>query len=137
MIDAKELRIGNWVSENVLGYCRVHGANTTYAYLEINNLTIDKKPEMVIYTINTSSLSPIPLTPDILGKCGFEQERESVLYFKISIGELLISCRLEYNTFYVSEGEHDIIEVGYKIQSLHQLQNLYFSLTQKELEIKL
>ena len=116
----EELRVGNWV--NYLG------DNMQFDEIDLSYLF---NPSIDIYK---TDLEPIPLTEEILLKCGFEK-----------------SAWDNYSTFrnmFCSEGcvvislEHSCIEIGdlmldINIKHLHQLQNLYFELTNKELEIEL
>jgi len=73
---------------------------------------------------------PIPLTPEILGKCGFSFFCNGYYANKGSF-EL---CIIENEFIYFSI-EQQI--TGKKIEYVHQLQNLYFALTGTELEINL
>ena len=124
MINAKDLRIGNSV---LLG-------NSS---LSVYQIIYDRRNG---YSINSKDykedfFDPIPLTKEILIKCGFHKfnnawvqkdftENNSKFYFSIWN---LIDDEFKYNS-----AEFDI-----EINSLHQLQNLYFALTGEELEINL
>ena len=82
-------------------------------------------------------IEPIPLTPEILEKCGFgkiEIELELGAIFGI-IKKGLHPLMLKYNFLQAScfYGFY----YGTKVEYLHQLQNLYFALTGEELEINL
>lgn len=125
-MQANELRIGNWVNHLEHGFIKVNDLpymidadNSKEGYL-INEMWIDEH-------------KPIPLTPEILEKCGFEKEGITSMslsgfpcYFKIDKGSL--EC---YGIHWVGK----IIQI--ECQYLHQLQNLYFSLTNQELQINL
>lgn len=111
MIQANELRIGNWVEkftdwEDSLGYSPI---------LPEEFLAIHTKPERV---------NPIPLTEEILLKCGFEKYGD----FWYVLGNIKIEVTTRgYFRF-----------SGYvRIYHLHQLQNLIFALTGEELEVEL
>lgn len=79
----------------------------------------------------------IPLTPDILEKCG------SIIPYKdnrIQIGELSFFVQSDdVGAWYLnlSESAYQEAITFYKIRHLHQLQNLFFALTGDELEVKL
>jgi hypothetical protein len=84
---------------------------------------------------------PIPLTPEILEKCGFNDSGESVgshWYYKlVSIPTNHINVTYELSLFTTEEGGKYGINLeeqyfGY-CQFLHQLQNIYFALTGEEL----
>jgi hypothetical protein len=114
MIKANELRIGNWVKSNIEQQVTIE----TIEYL-LNDKISDK-----------SIIQPIPLTPEILEKCGFiyketgsevyEQERK--IY-----GHLFIWGATSNDTYC-----HDF-HCGGEIKYLHQLQNLYYAITGEEL----
>jgi hypothetical protein len=119
-----ELRIGNWV-------------NGEFANGELKPFQIFR----IDGNDDCYGLEPIPLTPELLEKCGFvrsqdEDENSLTLVngrktFKWVEGNdddyFLIyqtDCGLDYNT-------------AFELEHLHQLQNLYFALTGEELEINL
>ena len=89
----------------------------------------------VIGSMLLKYIEPIPLTEEILLKCGFE--KGYIMYF-IRICETRCYLRPSYRGGYYY-GICPYIELRdcKTIQYLHQLQNLYFALTGKELEIKL
>lgn len=114
MIKATELRIGNWVEvENYknIQLENVHPKGTTHG---------DDQ-----YLI--SMLKPIPLTEEILLKCGF-RKISSVIYIK---------NKITINVFSDVGVCFSLNERFSKIKSLHQLQNLYWCLAGEELEINL
>jgi hypothetical protein len=119
-----ELRIGNWV-------------NGEFANGELKPFQIFR----IDGNDDCYGLEPIPLTPELLEKCGFvrsqdEDENSLTLVngrktFKWVEGNdddyFLIyqtDCGLDYNT-------------AFELEHLHQLQNLYYALTGEELEINL
>jgi hypothetical protein len=109
---AQELRIGN------------------YVYNGFNDIT---KISSIICQYNTSgylleTLKPIPLTEEILLKCGFEKTYfENIPYFEKG-------CLTIDGCFYDVEL---MDSTKLNIIHLHQLQNLYFALTGQELNIEL
>lgn len=109
MIQANELRIGNWVKSNIYQQVTVE---------ILDWLSNDRH--------NHDSLQPIPLTPEILEKCGFVRnelmaKHNTVIWYGDHIGVKGIL------------GVVKPCECGY----LHQLQNLYFALTGEELTVNL
>lgn len=154
MMNATELRIGNYVwfecdklsmtTNGVVVYIREDGI-----YTGGNNIG---KPILMVGLIDQwgkkreehiIDLESIPLTPEILAKYGFYKDNYG-LFEKVKENAPYISgCKIELWTkeyegkwqFAVGELDnlHDIAECT----SLHQLQNLYFALTQTELQIKL
>jgi hypothetical protein len=113
MIAANELRIGNWY------------VNQWGEYLQVD-ADLFGSDNLESYPI------PIPLTPEILEKCGFEKDNSS-----------------KYGGYLIGIGEGEKIRIvndesigwhyplnGYRrpiTNYLHQLQNLYFALTGEEL----
>jgi hypothetical protein len=76
--------------------------------------------------ITSLSLEPIPLTDDWLKKLGFKQDiGEPERFFNdfISLGKYGIHRVIEYNGF------------DFTITYVHQLQNLHFALTQRDLTV--
>lgn len=86
------------------------------------------------YAVDIEDFNSIPLTAEILLRCGFTCDAISDCFDKLNL-----RVRILGNSIYVFVGS----EVGFgkewhdaniEIKSLHQLQNLYFALTGKELE---
>ena len=119
MIHVNELRIGNWVEKftdlgDSLGYS-----------------PISPKEFLAIHT-NPERVNPVPLTEEILLKCGFVRRGitsnnggKLTLHHK---DNMYPNGRVYWNSWCILDSipEH-----------LHQLQNLYFALTGEELEINL
>lgn len=100
----------------------------------------------------THPFEPIPLTPEILEKCGFEnrgikqtneftKETLFVLYNIIDGTSSFVAAHIEDSyggemfTEWQARIDHDCIYTK-ELEYLHQLQNLYFALTGQELAIK-
>jgi len=119
MINANELRIGNWVL--------IESHITT-----VNHIMGDE-----------DYFLPIPLTPEILEKCGFVKNK--VQNDCIELGGIDFHLELMWgkeNYYYpmltqTPQGCEERTVFLNRINSLHQLQNLYFALTGQELEVKL
>lgn len=140
MIDARELRIGNWVSA-------IHIEGVTYLPLvefshDLNSLTFQKSSHTRIsYGYGEAKISGIELTHERITEwCGFEigaSESNSAYYHKM-IGREMICIRFMRNVsgVYFCMGNEQ--NSSYKIKHyLHELQNLVFALTGTELEIKI
>jgi len=111
MILAQDLRIGNLVkSDNAI--CEVD------AILRNGNISTNKGSGHV------SEFQPIELTEEILLKCGFHQ------WFK----QFDINC---FTIDLLENGTCRYIRTNTIVKYLHELQNLYKSITNQELEIKL
>lgn len=126
MIQAKELRIGNFINvslngKNWIKKVSIVGFETLRIVDNGKNIKVEQE-----------WITPIPLTEDILLKCGFDSDmilatREGELRYygngRMDIGGYE-SCTL--SMVFISECNY-----------LHQLQNLYFALTGKDLEVEL
>lgn len=121
---ANELRIGNWYNW----------------YADGKNYQYQVKAEDFVNEI-IENFDPIPLTEEILLKCGFfkcEDFDEGGLIdyrYELHLFNGSISFTSNWNTedcIYVN-----LNQCGADVFYLHQLQNLYFALTGEELNVKL
>ena len=116
MINANELRIGNYLEPLFCEepFCKVRGIDEEYIYSDC--ISTD-------YT-GFDEFKPIILTEEWLLKMGFSTTTYSevdMYTIKNKSGKYYFCCD------YIGR------EFKYEIQFVHQLQNLYFALTQKEL----
>ena len=124
----QELRIGNKVSfkDTVVEIAGVSGIAYSFGAIDV---TIFRGGKTEMHDLKT--LSPIPLTEEILLKCGFD---ENMVLSTIE-GEIRY-----YGDGDINIGGEDSCTLGMvyiaKCKYLHQLQNLYFALTGKELEVR-
>lgn len=137
----EELRINNWVNL----FLGIDDNGTQYRPMQIKGIMEDLSGEF--YYLNTNSanwvystqnLEPIPLTEDILLKCGFEIINENSAEKRYGIVENHVfdgdASLIYWNT---TENAGKIFRGDMEIKSLHQLQSLIHALTGKELEINL
>lgn len=121
---ANELRIGNWVSFfNMIEKERYIQVNARFfASLAGGRMASEMRFDEEL----NGYYHPISLTSEILKKCGFVDRKLGNFYF------------LENGNLTIEGYEHDYngLFIG-NIESMHQLQNLYFALTGTELEINL
>ena len=114
MINAKELRLGNWVN----------AFKTTYIIDSNDFQYVDSDTYLMPY-------DPIPLTEDILLKCGFVKSiytnRDVYSYENFIVS--IFKNRIEFGI----NSKRQLVT----IKHLHQLQNLYFALTGEELKVEL
>jgi hypothetical protein len=104
---ANELRVGNWII----------GCNGKYFQIFEDGM------EILMGARNYGDFDPIPLTPEILEKAGFEK----------GLNGYFFRGGVEYNL-----KRHMLEGFGYcEILYVHQLQNLYYALTGEELNIEL
>ena len=111
MIQASELRIGNWVTDEFKDARKLISVEKTAVEFEHGIRNIYK------------NLKPIPLTEEWLEK--FDWEKEGIYYDSFE------------KSFYVFSGLGDPSSYGKKVklEYVHQLQNLYFALTGEELTL--
>ena len=111
-VKANELRIGNWVSskDTAVQIEEITSETVRYCYGEF---TLD-------------FINPIPITKEVLLRFGFE--------FKVVYGNNF----WQLGKIVIFEDKKGNFEwsVGLKLQSIHQLQNLYFALIRRELKLK-
>lgn len=83
-------------------------------------------------------LNPIPLTPEVLAKCGFEKGKaQSGGYYGYSNGRMEIDNKFQMWLYDGRIDDSSTKEYWPAMEYLHQLQNLYFALTGEELTITL
>jgi hypothetical protein len=130
MIEANQLRIGNWV---------LHGdAPSTHEYPNtIFQISVDFFYEMARRRISEHHIEPIPLTATILEQSGFikgkpfEKTGHVPYHDKEYKGFVIIDC-LD-GTFWLADYKpYDV-----KIEFVHLLQNVYYFLIGSELNIQL
>jgi hypothetical protein len=136
-----DLRIGNYVKFSD----PINGTNI-YKVCSIDDcgiVSLEDKEQLAACTVK--DIEPIELTGDILINIGFKKGYNEI-YFKTIKDDFY-----EYNVSYqnVSNNKYSFVAYGYKngelkrkiildnIQYLHELQNVFFSFTNQELEIKL
>lgn len=121
MIICSELRRGNWIK-------RIGGSPFVVEDICENAINIDYgEYEMNGWYHYDEDLEPIPLTPEVLLSCGLKLENR---YPNDPYWYQIESCPLEISK------ECDQWSIGGEIgdiKFLHQLQNLYFALTNTEL----
>jgi len=136
-MQANELRIGNYFNDRAGKLLKLdwwESINKACCKMEIEGKEVHPMTEYV------ESCTPILLTEEWLVKFGFKKVRENTKHFKVDffhyenddcwIYLILDGFELELNT---SDERHNL-DRTYKY--VHQLQNLYFALTGKELTIK-
>lgn len=111
---SSDLRIGNYVLAN--------GKITKV--IDVLESGINQMRYDVEYDLE--DLEPIELTEEILLKCGFEKEILEPKHYCIK-GMCIWKC----NDMFLCDKN------GVHIKYLHQLQNLYFALTNEELNLQL
>jgi len=122
MIPVNELRIGNWYEVDATSL-----TEKSYSVFEDWQQT-----ENYIY-----DCSPIPITPEILGKCGFRIVNHIHGYSFYTFDR---NVENKKHLPPIDWCENKTLYLGYNVkhcESLHQLQNLYFAITGQELNVQL
>lgn len=132
MIDAKELRIGNLFKTHVCDNFRIDEIykDEDWFYCVKNNIGCNGSS---LYGF-VDDLQPIPLTEGLLLKCGFKKINHIYGYSFFSMERKKSGANIDIYEAYSAIGGNTSVP---HIQFLHQLQNLYFALTGKELKIEL
>jgi hypothetical protein len=126
-MEANELRVGNWI-------INPFGGKGTVESIHLDSVKLKESNSFVPLV----HCKPIQLTDEILLKCGFKKGDE----YYLSPSDYSTEGFVDMMCFNLKECEF-IIDMsqysGYSvsIKHLHQLQNLYFALTGKELQITL
>jgi hypothetical protein len=141
MIQPSELRIGNFVEYN--------GGDDLLKINRITGVSLNSVVFKGIYPpIPLTVINPILLTPEILEKCTLKKGFGTIIY---SNGKETKEYHLSYPIVLVGNVVNESYSVFYKytcgwqneddficeIEFLHQLQNLFFTLTNEELIINL
>lgn len=123
---AEELRIGNIVGD-------YNGDDSKWFKVTPTNIKVEQKANKQDF----NRYRPIPISEEWLLKLGFTHNRMDNLLWKsmpFNIGEIHYEKK-SYGNVFVLYGSSSSVFVPNDIEYVHQLQNLYHSLTGKELEI--
>jgi hypothetical protein len=125
MIDARELRIGNWVGLNL----KYHTDNY-FQIMEVASEAMKCKQVPNLYYFNEFDIEGIPLTEDILKRLGLNARTM----------RLMALIRMIFSLWNPKgESEFTLNDTLFcpKVEYVHHLQNLYWCLFGTELDIKL
>jgi hypothetical protein len=133
MINVNELRLGNYILQKV--NTRIVPVKCTVQHLEL------------LQNGNAKDIYPVTLKPEILEKAGFSENkdypllpdaREFILVMPV-IGNHKNEIRayIKNNKECFGRAVVNGLPVSNNFYHLHQLQNLYFALTNEELDVKI
>jgi hypothetical protein len=130
MINANELRVGNWVNDEFYGDFEIVG----FINFKDGNQSAYKSLEYYPQSQDTDKLNSIPLTEEWLLKFGFTNIKSD----HPSHRQIVVSNKgeLDERTFNIQFLGNRALYSDTFIAYVHQLQNLYFALTGEELTIK-
>lgn len=135
-MESKDLRIGNYVK--LKGFDNFYKVSEIYFSGIECNFEEGKKKH---FANRIDNFEPIPLTPEILEKAGFERvgrnyqiKHELPTKRIFIVSDTWISGTWQNWAFSLNDENQQIFVA---LHSLHQLQNLYFALTGEELTINL
>ena len=133
MINEKELRTGNLYATIRNQEIIVMGVDTLNKFVAIsssNNTDITAKNES---SVIFEDLNPIEITPKSIGQLGFTaDETMSINIFSDNNVRFIWNEKL--SQVVLVDGKNGVI--GQEIKYLHQLQNIYYFLTGKELPLQ-
>lgn len=142
---ANELRVNNWI-ERKFWNPRPNNPSFMWDKCTVDaiyagrvNCRLDKS---TVIKLQYEDIRPIPLTPELLDRCGFVISGDAEWVMPLPNGngcDLFLEHVLADNTIpydvVLRTAKHFIYL--HSITYLHQLQNLFFSLTGNELEVKM
>lgn len=133
MIQSNELRIGNWVNQRN----RKHVGKSLYPF----EIRVQDLKYLEGKTSFKERVEGIPLSPEILEKCGFKDIWGGITEQNLLLTEDIFISKDFSIRYSYWDGDDERGGIEYKeivkIKYLHQLQNLYFALTGGELKINL
>lgn len=134
MIQANELRIGNYISD-------IWSPNGFFKVTQLKKFSAVYGKD---FTALYDNLNPIPLTEEILLKAGwkrFDEDKIIIMLNDPSTHLVLMKVgthwfpQIEQTGEFASEGVN-VVFLNF-IDYIHQLQNLFFALTGEEIKIEL
>lgn len=133
MVDKKELRIGNTIR------CMHHLPVGFNAPLLIHSDIMEIREYLSETTdgfYKYKDIGPVPLTEDIILKSGIKKITDTeYIYSKSDENGVDVYLTKEMSSFFLSTEKGGKYSIA--IENLHQLQNLFYILTGKELNINL
>lgn len=121
MIPTYDLRVGNWViaSDVIRRITSVSETKVTF--------------EGVKNSVKQEDIQPVPLTEELLKKTGFRQLKETDLFEKMPLEGFTYKLHAQRIMIF-HPGDNTLCHwLNTRIIYLHQLQNLYYCLTGREI----
>lgn len=143
MIDPRELRIGNYISYYIYDQQNPYPDRIKSIYFGDESKEYRLEMESGKFSLGhltIQGIKPIPLTEDILMKCGFDEDWESgFIVYKIEVKD---SYGHKFDISLVKDDSgisfnYVCWDINCGVKYVHELQNLYYDLTKTELNVQL
>ena len=131
-MNTQELRLGNYVY--AIDYNNYDSGMVISRVSVIGETTLMLENLDLIH--NIKDIEPIELTSDILQKCGFNKSKMDGYDCHFIYTKYNGSQKFKITALYDANFSVCALEDANCIKYLHQLQNLYFAICGKELEVK-
>ena len=126
-IKASELRFGNLI-KYYDELVEVYGVKGLYVII-----AVEENGEVKEQSILAPAFEPIPLTHELIVKCGFIWQFGNV--YDLNLGSKGI--RIQGHSVIYRALNMNWVDIDVDVYHLHQLQNLYLALTGEELQVNL
>ena len=126
MINAKELRIGNLVEYRI-----IDKLDERKEWWEVSEIDADDIHWLSKVDTKDEDFRAIQLTEEWLQKLGFEMKG----FYRLKVTSFLELCWKPHDKTLNIQTEKNGFTEDSKVRYVHELQNLYFALTQRELTV--
>lgn len=132
MIPTKELRLGNYVKDGNNGFpMYVYAIGHDWVQLNFKGNDGD------IWECDDKDLTPIPITIELLCQIGFSLCKEQFWHSPVYEKDNIKIVHKENELWQVFIFKNMETRASRLIESLHELQNVFFAVNQRDLEIEL
>lgn len=136
---ASELRLGNWVNTPYGNGAVMSLRDQSYYPGYLRRIVVKTKgrfsEDTDVLAWDPDEVNPIPITEEVLVKCGFEHN-EATLDYDLYRGSNYLAVFRRMDEWKIS-CQCENVNIQMKIEYLHELQNIHFIATGEELEVKL
>lgn len=134
MVEENEIRIGNWFKHKAVWSSRNENSEVLFFQWEASDWYAVGE-----CTLFLEDIEPIGITKDILNASGFKKTTFNKDEKDLSLGGIYLWSRSDNEVVFdmMTYSNNCAPHLIKCILSVHELQNIYFDFTKKELEIKL